>query len=74
MTWVTLGACRTAEPDLFFMETDEAQYRAKEYCARCPVSFDCLEHAILNREAFGVWGGTTPLERKSMFAPKRRAA
>lgn len=32
-------------------------------CKRCPVKDDCLEHAVVNGERDGVWGGTGPKGR-----------
>lgn len=39
---------------------------AKAACQRCPIIMDCLEYAMLARETDGVWGGTTPMERKNL--------
>jgi WhiB family redox-sensing transcriptional regulator len=38
--------------------------RAKAVCKTCPVREDCLEEAIANGEAFGIWGGLDTQERK----------
>jgi hypothetical protein len=43
--------------------TDEDAERAKQLCQPCPVRVQCRQHAIDNREHFGVWGGTLPHER-----------
>jgi WhiB family transcriptional regulator, redox-sensing transcriptional regulator len=50
----------------FFPEPDDvgAVSRAKSLCASCPVSDDCLSFAIETRQDLGIWGGTTPPERK----------
>ena len=39
------------------------EQRAKTVCAACPVRSQCLEHAILSGERYGVWGGLTFDER-----------
>lgn len=39
---------------------------AKEACQTCPIVADCLEYAIAAREDYGIWGGTTPVERKTL--------
>ena len=61
--------CQNA-PDMFF-ETDEIGYNpylyARQLCAECPVQAVCLEYALDAREPFGVWGGTTPGERRRML-------
>lgn len=37
----------------------------------CPLLKDCLEFAIINNERFGVWGGTTPDERRNIRKLRR---
>ena len=37
--------------------------RAQQICFSCPVMQECLEWALLNREEFGIWGGTTGRDR-----------
>jgi WhiB family transcriptional regulator, redox-sensing transcriptional regulator len=39
---------------------------AKAICAGCPRRDDCLAEAMRNRERHGVWGGTTPEERREL--------
>lgn len=67
--WVRRALCMGADPELFFPDgtgapalRDEA--RAKAICAGCPVRSDCLEWALGVGEAEGIWGGTTPYERR----------
>ncbi|WP_283214585.1 WhiB family transcriptional regulator [Mycobacteroides abscessus] len=38
--------------------------RAKQICRRCPVREPCSSYAIAAGESFGVWGATTPRERR----------
>lgn len=71
-TWVTSAACRGADAELFFKHEDETfaarierENAAKEVCQRCPVRAECLQHALEANERFGIWGGLTPLERRS---------
>ena len=37
---------------------------AKLICDFCPVKALCAEYAILAQESHGIWGATTPAERK----------
>jgi WhiB family redox-sensing transcriptional regulator len=37
---------------------------AKRVCASCPVTVSCLAWALYAAEAAGIWGGTTPEERR----------
>jgi len=61
--------CQNA-PDMFF-ETDEPGYNpyiyAKQLCGMCPVAALCLDYALEAREPFGVWGGTSPGDRKKLL-------
>lgn len=80
--WAAKGACRHADPELFFPITPvgpaAAQLaRAKEVCACCPVRAQCLEYALETAQSFGVWGGASEDERRVMrrsLLRRRRAA
>lgn len=74
--WTLRGACRHADPELFFPELlgaieADRTLRAKNICARCPVRDECLGWALGVGEAYGIWGGTTPDERRAMRARHR---
>ena len=65
--------CRE-NPDLFYPEDqfDEnnkriVTERAKALCQNCPAIYLCAEYAVKAREAFGIWGGLTYKERKSLM-------
>lgn len=64
------AACRgMAEEDIFFPDRSHGPNgadAAKAVCAGCPVRVECLEHALEAQEEYGVWGGTTPAERRRM--------
>lgn len=49
------------------MKRSEVAY-ARSICAGCPVKRDCLDWALDNGEAFGVWGGTSGRQRGRMRA------
>lgn len=49
----------------------DAQH-AKAICARCPVQGSCLQYALAEGEREGVWGGTTPGERRDLLLLRRR--
>lgn len=69
--WSTHAACRTTDPDELFVQ-GAAQNRAKAVCAGCPVRTECLADALDNRVEFGVWGGMTERERRTLL--RRRPA
>lgn len=73
--------CRRDEAGLFFAPSKEPtaarlarEEAAKRVCARCPVMVACREHALLQPEPYGVWGGLTAAERRVVLARRRRRA
>jgi WhiB family redox-sensing transcriptional regulator len=70
LSWMSRGACRQADPELFFPVGATAGpaarqvEAAKAICGRCVVRANCLSYAL---EAMpeGIWGGTTPEERRT---------
>jgi hypothetical protein len=42
--------------------------RAARLCDVCPVFRECITHAILNREEYGIWAGSTGKVRKQIRA------
>ena len=75
--WTLSAACLNADPELFFPDLFGAigahrTLQAKRFCAGCPVRAKCLEWAIGSGEAYGIWGGMTPDERRLMRARSRR--
>lgn len=76
MNWQQYGACRDSNPDLFFPVRSGNQAlvdvrAAKRICAACPVIGACLRYALTEPETYGVWGGTTPLERRAIRRRRR---
>ena len=69
--WRDGAACRHRDPDLFFPEGTAGPAirqadQAKRLCQSCPVRTPCLEFALRHGLAFGIWGGTTGEERRSI--------
>ena len=48
-------------------ERAEREQQAKAICEDCAVRTECLDYAIGTREPFGIWGGMTEYERKSLL-------
>ena len=74
MSWHHHASCRGMDPELFFPigTTGPAVVQleeAKRVCAGCPVQSLCLEWAMLARIDYGVWGGLSEDERRTL---KRR--
>jgi WhiB family redox-sensing transcriptional regulator len=68
--WIAEGVC-TSKPwltYLFFSDQPGEQAEAKAMCHRCPVAAHCLVDAIRNNEKFGIFGGTSPADRRRLKA------
>jgi len=75
--WQEQANCREVESDLFFLDPlvrgkkkRQIEKEAKKVCKGCPVINECLSHAILIPEFFGVWGGMTADERNRILRKK----
>jgi WhiB family redox-sensing transcriptional regulator len=64
--WATKGACTSGDPDALFVQ-GAAQHRAKVVCMGCSVRTECLAEALDSKVEFGVWGGMTERERRSIL-------
>lgn len=70
MSWQDQAACAGKPSELFFVDRWGAQVQRtirdtiKTYCDKCPVKPQCLQAGL--HEHWGVWGGTTPKERKTI--------
>jgi WhiB family redox-sensing transcriptional regulator len=68
--WVSQGACRDEDPELFFPVAAHGPAlarasAAKAVCRRCAVSAACLSFGLETRQE-GIWGGTTGEERRAI--------
>ncbi|MEE1786561.1 WhiB family transcriptional regulator [Streptomyces sp. SP17BM10] len=77
-SWQLRGACRTVDSSVFFHPVNERgaaakqrEEEAKSVCARCPVLAECRRYAMEVREPYGVWGGLTEDERRTLIARRR---
>jgi WhiB family redox-sensing transcriptional regulator len=73
-TWRQKSACRGLDPEVFYPPSDEDAEEAKAVCALCSVRQMCLEHAIVQREHDGVWGGLTERERRRLLRQRQKSA
>ena len=72
--WQDRAACRVIPVELFFPPAEQEADDAKLVCQECSVKDPCLEFAITAGERFGIWGGLTPQERRSLAAKRRSRA
>ena len=70
MPWAKDAACAasTVNPDWFHVDVGESVNPAKNVCAVCPVAEECLRFAVKHKEIYGVWGGTTFMQRRRLHA------
>lgn len=67
--------CAETDPEAFFPELGANEGTVAEavaVCRKCPVLPPCLAWAV-KHEKHGVWGGTTPNQRKALRRPERAA-
>ena len=74
--WREQAACATVDSNLFFPVgvTGPAVGQiaaAKAVCARCEVQQACLEFAIATNQEYGVWGGASEEERRTLRRARR---
>ena len=62
-SWWASALCVQTDPEAFFPENGTSAPAAVAVCRRCEVRVQCLEWALDRDERFGIWGGTTELER-----------
>lgn len=84
--WQELAACKDTSIELWFAADNPGGprrgrglpgevvrvTRARAVCAACPVAAQCLDYA-LEKEVYGVWGGTTEADRRVMRRRLRAA-
>jgi WhiB family transcriptional regulator, redox-sensing transcriptional regulator len=76
LDWQQSAACKGPLQAVFFPpshleprdDKSRREARAKAICKLCPVNAPCLDYAVRIREAHGVWGGTTEVERRALIA------
>ena len=76
---VDQAAC--ADPDIpsewFFPDKaagSTSSIRARRICATCPIVDDCREYALVANISHGIFGNTTPRDRRRIRRERRRAA
>lgn len=63
--------CAGVDPEVFFPpggggDAAGETRKAKRICRRCPHTSACLEWAVDTGQDYGIWGGTTPDERRKL--------
>ena len=74
LDWQRDAACRGERAAAFYpplkpeakAERLARERIAKAICHACPVRVECLEHAVVHDERYGIWGGLTDAERRHL--------
>lgn len=66
--WQFEAVCGPEDEKLMFSELPSKIEKMKSLCATCPVEADCLNFAIANDIEWGIFGGTTPKDRRILSA------
>lgn len=74
--WVEHAICAQFATDSMFPSEGDNQgiAVAKATCAICPVRYECLKSALERGEQWGIWGGMTPDERKTLRRKQQRGS
>lgn len=66
--WQAHGVCDAFTNDTWFPDqTDTGRRRdAVARCVPCPVRRSCLAFALSEGEDYGIWGGTTDVQRRAL--------
>jgi WhiB family redox-sensing transcriptional regulator len=75
-SWQPVALCRENHSQLYFPpstaerkdEQERREVRAKSICQVCPVKRPCLDYAVEIKEPYGIWGGLTEAERRTVLA------
>lgn len=65
--------CTQIGPTIFFPEERGEKREALAACRMCPARTACLEYA-LEHHTEGIWGGTSPGQRRRILAERKAAA
>ncbi len=65
------AACTGMDGELWFTTYAPSRAFARDVCASCPVRERCLQFALEERIAFGIWGGLDERERVRLIEERR---
>lgn len=71
--WRESALCAQTDAEAFFPVKGASTRPAKRVCAACPVTAECLADALATDERYGVRGGLSARERRSLLRQRRTA-
>ena len=66
VAWKDRAYCLGIPNDIFFAERGGSNALAKLICSLCEVRAECLDYAVELNNSFGVFGMTTPRNRRNI--------
>jgi WhiB family redox-sensing transcriptional regulator len=70
--WRDSARCAEVDPELFFPETGQSSEPAKKICRGCEVRSECLDDALDKGVRYGIRGGLSERERRSLRRQRRQ--
>jgi WhiB family redox-sensing transcriptional regulator len=64
--WMDEANCAGTDPEAFFPEPGGVNGLPKQVCGNCMVTDECRDYALANDEHYGIWGGTSEMERRQI--------
>lgn len=64
--WREDAVCARVDGEAFFPEVGASNRQAKAICDTCSVKAPCLQWALDNNEQYGIFGGTSRLDRQKI--------
>lgn len=74
LAWLDDARCAQVGGDEWHPESGGTTKWSKRICARCPVAAECLQYALDEGIAEGVWGGASAKERQRMRVERQAVA
>lgn len=72
LAWQDDALCAETDPEAFYPEKGGSTREAKKVCMACGVRAECLEYALERDERFGIWGGLSERERRTVARERRK--
>ena len=66
LSWRERALCAQTDPEAFFPDKGGSATPGKRVCLSCEVTQECLDYALEHDERFGVWGGKSERERRTL--------
>lgn len=64
----SIPPCMGSDPDAWFPALNQGRTKelvnVRKLCMSCPVQKECLTYAVANPDLQGIWGGSSPRERR----------